>query len=238
MLIAIPSKGRAGKVKSLNVLPSATLFVPENEVEAYRSLGAKTIVGVPVAVKGITATRNWILDNAKDRRVLFVDDDVKVAGWVDLLPFSVRHKRLSEAQWLTEFGKIFDLLESLKLRIWGLATQSAARSVYPWAPFRFRSYVTASCMGIDNSSSVRFDETFKVKEDYELCLRCLKEDGAILSAQYIYWENAHWGTAGGCADYRTQGMEEDAIRRLMKMYPGIIRRVVRGGSQYSIQLDF
>jgi hypothetical protein len=33
-------------------------------------------------------------------------------------------------------------------------------------------------------------------------------------------------------------MELRAISRLRKMYPGMIRRVVRGGSHYSIDLDF
>jgi len=238
MHIAIPSKGRAGSTKSNKLLTTATLYVPAAEANAYRATSTNEVVGVPDSIHGITATRNWILDNVTDRRVVFVDDDVKAAGWCELFPFSVKHRRLKESQWLAEWGKLFDLLDGLHLRIWGVATQSAARSVYPWAPFRFHSYVTASCMGIDNASGVRFDESFPVKEDYELCLRCIKEDGAILSAQYIYWENEHWGTGGGCKSYRTQEMEETAIRRLIKMYPGLIRRVTRGGSEYSIQLDF
>ena len=53
-----------------------------------------------------------------------------------------------------------------------------------------------------------------------------------------YWENGHWDDPGGCKTYRTQAMEEDAIRRLMRMYPGMIRRVDRGGTGFSIQLDF
>jgi len=93
-------------------------------------------------------------------------------------------------------------------------------------------------MGILNDGRTRFDESFPVKEDYELCLRCIKEDGGILGARYLYWHNEHWTGEGGCKDYRTQAMEEKAINKLMSMYPGFIRRVTRGGAEYSINLDF
>ena len=79
---------------------------------------------------------------------------------------------------------------------------------------------------------------FPVKEDYELCLSCIKEDGGIVGAQYFYWENHHWKTPGGCRDYRTVQMEEECIRRLVRMYPGNVRRVKRKGSEFCIQLDF
>jgi hypothetical protein len=93
-------------------------------------------------------------------------------------------------------------------------------------------------MGMFADAGLRFDESFKVKEDYELCLRCIKEDGGVLAARYLYWENEHWGTEGGCKDYRTQAMEEEAIKMLMRRYKGMIRKITRGGSEYSIELEF
>ncbi len=200
MLIAIPSKGRATAVKSRKILPSARLFVPENEIEDYRRAGNHDVAGVPVSVCGITATRNWILDHVKDRWVVMVDDDVKVQGYLKLLPHNGKYVKMDEKGWIAESVRLFELTEGLKYRIWGVATQSALRSVYPWKPILFRSYVTASFMGIVNDGRVKFDERFTVKEDYELNLRCIK--------------------------------------LLVKMYPGMIRRVTRGGSSYSIDLDF
>lgn len=55
-------------------------------------------------------------------------------------------------------------------------------------------------------------------------------------AQYLYWVNEHWSTAGGCADYRTQSMERDCIRRLIRDYPGMIRAVERAGSVWNIEI--
>lgn len=239
MLVAIPSMGRAGQVRSLSQVPSATVFVPETEVESYRRVTTAKIVGVPSTVRGITATRNWILDWAEDPCVVFIDDDLKRAGWIEMLPFRTRyHTKLTEQQWLGEWKRLFELTQGFGYRVWGTSTESAPRGVYPYKPFLTRTYVTASCMGIINTPALRFDESFPVKEDYELCLRCIREDGGIIGARYLFWENHHWVTDGGCKDYRTQEMEADCIRRLIARYPGMIRRVTRGGSEFSIELEF
>lgn len=236
MIVAIPSKGRASKVRSLAVLPSATLYVPKLEAAAYRKAGAKTVVEVPDLVRGITATRNWILKNTKDRRVVMIDDDVRAHGFTRLYERHAVHEPLDETTWLGEFVKLFEMTAQLGFRIWGVRTDSATRAAYPYFPFRFRSYVTASCMGIINDGRTRFDETFPVKEDYELCARCIVEDGGVLNAQYLFWQNTHYHDPGGCHDYRTETMERDCIKRLCRMYPGLIRAVERSTSNWSIEI--
>lgn len=238
MLIAIPSKGRPATITSAKILKSAMLFVPADEVADYERSGNTNVVGVPRSVKGITATRNYILKSTADPWVVMVDDDVKSQGFVKLLPANVKHIRLDEKQWIAEMVKLFELTEQLHFRLWGVATQSAARSVYPWKPILTRSYVTGSFMGIVNDGKVRFDERYPVKEDYELTLRCIRQDGGVVAARYLYWENSHWKDPGGCSGYRTQLMELRCIKMLANSYPGMIRRIERGGSTYSIDLDF
>lgn len=238
MIVAIPSKGRAGDVRSQWAVPSATVFVPCLEIAAYEGAGAMNVIGVPDEVLGITATRNWILDWAKeDPWVVFIDDDLRTAGWIEMEETRSRRWPMDETDLLAEWVKLFEVMEAMKFRIWGVATISAPRAVYPYRPFIFQTYVTASCMGILNRG-LRFDESFPVKEDYEICLRCIQEDGGILGARYLYWENDHWRKAGGCREYRTGEMEEDVVRRLMEKYPGLIRRVRRGGSEWSVDLEF
>ena len=223
MLIAIPSKGRAGKTTSNKILPDAVFYVPLSEVHQYEGL-IKNIVGVPKEVWGITATRNWILKNTKDKWVVFIDDDVRFAGWTKLeMQWSEKRGIKGQKFWIEEFIKYFDLAEQIGYKIWGVKTESAPRGVYPYKPILFYTYVTASCMGIVNDGEFYFDETFKVKEDYEICLRHIKQKGGILGVRYLCWENSHWGDDGGCKDYRTVAIEKDAIKRLIEMYPGMIR---------------
>ena len=237
MLIAIPSKGRAGLTKSDKLLHSAVFFVPQSEVDDYRKYTKCKVEAVPNEVKGITKTRNWILKNTDEKRVVMIDDDLKNQGWTKLYKENGKQKKLKETEWLFEFEKLFDIVEDLKWKIWGVKTEAALRSVYPYKPILFRSYITASCMGIINDGSYLFDESFPVKEDYEICLRHLEEFGGIVAARYLYWENSHWGDDGGCKSYRTQKMEAKAIRDLVKKYPGRIRKITRGGSDYSIELN-
>lgn len=234
MIIAIPSKGRAGRTKSDKLLTTAKMFVPMLEVESYRKGSGCEIVGVPGDVLGITRTRNWIIDNTADR-VVFVDDDLKAQGWVDLSN-GIHHRKMTEPDWLGVFDRLFDVCEGMGFPVFGVATQSAARSVYPYKPFLWASYVTASCMGV--LPGIRFDERYKVKEDYELCLRCVRDFGGIVAARFCYWENSHWSDEGGCKDYRTRAMEMEHIGMLMKDYPGQVRRINRGGVDVSIELQF
>ena len=237
MLIAIPSKGRAGETKSDRLLTSAVLFVPKSEKEDYRRYSKCEVVGIPNEIKGITKTRNWILENTEERRVVMIDDDLKNQGWTKLYEQNGKQKKLKATEWLFEFERLFDVVEDLDWKIWGLKTESARRSVYPYKPILFRSYITASCMGIINDGSYLFDESFPVKEDYEICLRHIEEFGGIVAARYLHWENSHWAEDGGCKSYRTQKMEAKAIRDLVKKYPGRIRKITRGGSNYSIELN-
>lgn len=238
MLIAIPSKGRAGKTTSNKIISSAVFYVPEIEADDYQKVVSNKVIGVPEAIRGITKTRNYILDTTDNKRVVMIDDDVKTCGYRALRDGYSVHKNLSEKEFISSFERLFDITEDLKYRIWGISTNSALRAVLPFRPFIFHAYVTASCMGIINDGKTRFDEKFQVKEDYELCLRCIKEDGGVLAARYLYWENSHWTDDGGCKDYRTQALEHNAIKMLLEMYPGMIKRVTRGGSQYSIDLSF
>ena len=94
MIIAIPSKGRAGETKTDKILKSGVLFVPESEANQYRRT-SKNVVAVPDDVKGITKRRNWILKNCGSQRVVFVDDDVKAQGWKKLYETKAKDRALT-----------------------------------------------------------------------------------------------------------------------------------------------
>lgn len=238
MLIAVPSKGRAGQTTTNKILPNiATFYVPESEYHQYKGL-IKNIVCVPKQVQGITQTRNWILQNTDERWVVFLDDDVKNVGWTKLEKRQSKKKDVKdEGFWVEEFLKAFDLTEQLQYKIWGVKTEAAPRSVHPYKPILLKTYVTASCMGLVNDGEFMFDEKFKVKEDYEICLRHIQKYGGILGIRYIHWENEHWVTEGGCKNYRTIEMERQAIKDLIRMYPGMIASAKRKANEFTIRLN-
>jgi len=238
MLIAVPSKGRAGLTTTNKILPNlCTFFIPESEYHQYKDL-VKNIVCVPKEVRGITDTRNWILENTDDKWVVFLDDDAKNVGYNKLEERKTKKIEIrEEGFWAEEFLKFFDLTEQLGYKIWGTRTESSPRGTYPYKPFLTRSYVTASCMGIINDGEYLFDPEFKVKEDYEICLRHIKDKGGILAIRYLHWENEHWVTDGGCKDYRTIDLEKDAIKKLIKLYPNMIASAKRKANEFTIKLN-
>lgn len=237
MLIAIPSKNRAGRTTTNKILPNlGTFFVPESEVHQYKNI--KNIVGVPNNVHGITQTRNWILKNTNERDVVFIDDDAKNVGYTKMLEYSSQKIDIKdEGFWIEQFLLAFDLCEQMGYKMWGVKTEAAPRSVHPYKPILTRTYLTASCMGMINDGEFYFDETYKVKEDYEICLRHIKKYGGVLGIRYLHWENEHWITDGGCKDYRTISIEKEAIRKLHYQYPSMIRKAKRKGSQFTIELN-
>ena len=238
MLIAVPSKGRAGLTTTNKILPNlCTFFIPESEYHQYKDL-IKNIVCVPKEVRGITDTRNWILENTDDKWVVFLDDDAKNVGYNKLEERKTKKIEIKEEGfWAEEFLKFFDMTEQLGYKIWGTRTESSPRGTYPYKPFLTRSYVTASCMGIVNDGEYLFDSEFKVKEDYEICLRHIRDKGGILAVRYLHWENEHWTTEGGCKDYRTVEMEKDAIKKLIKLYPNMIASAKRKANEFTIKLN-
>jgi glycosyltransferase involved in cell wall biosynthesis len=238
MLVAIPSKGRAGNCPSADFLTRGVLYVPETEADAYRAAHPdRRLVAVPAHVRGITSTRNWILNSTNDPWVVMVDDDVRYHGTIVLEKDKSVHRSFDEQTWLGIWHRLFETSEGLGSRIWGVGTVSARWQYRHWRPFILRTYVLASCMGIRNDTGIRFDERFTVKEDYEICLRCLKEDGIVVAARFAHWENRHWTTPGGCTEYRTTAVEDEAMNLLAKMYPGTFKRMPgRGGGVHSIKL--
>lgn len=212
-------------------------FIPESEYHQYNGI-VKNIVCVPKDVRGITDTRNWILKNSEEKWVVFLDDDAKNVGYNKLEERKTKKIEIrDEGFWVEEFLKYFDITEQLGYKIWGTRTESSPRGTYPYKPFLTRSYVTASCMGIVNDGEYLFDPEFKVKEDYEICLRHIRDKGGILAIRYLHWENEHWTTDGGCKDYRTIEMERDAIKKLIKLYPNMISSAKRKANEFTIKLN-
>jgi len=237
MLVVIPSKNRAGKITSHKVIKSAKIYVSSSEFHIYNNI-YDNVISIPKEIEGITSTRNWILKNTNEKYVIFIDDDVKSQGYIKLYNEKTKKISMLENEWINEWQKLFDITEQMNYKIFGVSTDGQPCSVYPYKPFLFRSYVTASCMGIINDGTYYFDEKYIVKEDYELCLRHIKERDGILCARYLFWQNSHWNDNGGCKDYRTQNIELNAIKMLLKDYKGYIRRIERKGSNYCVRLDF
>ena len=234
--IAIPSKGRAGLITSAEIFKSAVLFVPENEITQY-AIYKNQIVGIPISVKGITATRNWILKN-NDCNIFFLDDDFQYGGYVERTNEKYKVKRIKDEEiYIKEIEKLFEVTEQSNSKIFGLFTVCNNLTNYSYNPFLFNGVCLGSCMGIINDGSYYFDENFEVKEDYELTLRHLTERGLTVRSNIIFMQHEHTQTQGGCRDDKRIIKEKHAIKKLIKMYPNMIKEAKHRGTSFAIQLN-
>ena len=85
-MIYIPTLGRWSHIETMlsleNVCVNITLVVQPHEEANYRQLwdnSRVTIKVLPEEVKGIARTRQWIIDNAPENKIIFMDDDIKFA---------------------------------------------------------------------------------------------------------------------------------------------------------------
>lgn len=234
--IAIPSKGRAGLITSHEFFFSAVIYVPQNELKQY-SIYKNKIVGIPIEVKGITATRNWILKN-NDCNIFFLDDDFEYGGYVERTEEKYKVKRIrDESIYIKEIEKLFEISEQSNSKIFGLFTVGNNLTNYAYNPFLFNGVCLCSCMGIINDGSYYFDETFEVKEDYELTLRHFTERGITVRSNIMFMQHEHTQLRGGCRDSNRIAKEKEAVKKLIKMYPGMIKEAKHRGTSFSIQLN-
>lgn len=234
--IAIPSKGRAGLITSHEIFKSAVIYVPENEVRQY-SVYKNKIVGIPIEVKGITQTRNWILKK-NDCNIFFLDDDFEYGGYVERTDEKYKVKRVKdESVYIKEIKKLFEVSEQSNSKIFGMFTVGNNLTNYAYNPFLFNGVCLGSCMGIINDGSYFFDETFEVKEDYELTLRHFVERGITVRSNILFMQHEHTQLRGGCRDSKRIKKEKTAVKRLISMYPNMIKEAKHRGTSFAIQLN-
>jgi hypothetical protein len=234
--IAIPSKGRSGLITSHEIFKTGVIYVPENEVKQY-SIYKNKIVGIPIEVKGITATRNWILKN-NDCNIFFLDDDFEYGGYVERTDEKYKVKRVKEESiYIREIQKLFEISEQSNSKIFGFFTVGNNLTNYSYNPFLFNGVCLGSCMGIINDGSYYFDETFEVKEDYELTLRHFTERGVTVRSNIIFMQHEHTQLRGGCRDSKRIAKEKTAVKKLITMYPGMIKEAKHRGTSFAIQLN-
>ncbi len=211
--VYIPSKGRAGKVTSHNLFLDSHIVCPDSEVKDYKKHHEK-VIGVPDEVKGITPTRNWILDHNKSNYHIQVDDDAR----------SFHKYEKTELVRFTEPERIDSILNTMFLmtdeigyKVWGLAMASDYKFYRPFAPFSTQGIVVANLIGIIKNP-LRFDERLRVKEDYDYSMQHIYKYGGVLRTHKYGIDVIHLTNEGGCVGYRTKEVELQAYDTLLKKY--------------------
>lgn len=197
------------------------VYVPESEVAEY-ALAYKglVIVGVPDEIKGITPTRNYILEQETDKHIVQIDDDVEYFFRFEGVK---TYKIFDRGRIKLLFENMFVMAEDLGTNLWGLQLATDPKFYREYSPFSFGSIVVANLFGMINDGQ-RFDERFIVKEDYDYSLQSLYKHRRILKNQKYGVKVKHLFNSGGVVSYRSKETEENAYKLLLKKWG---RRIVR-----------
>jgi len=225
MLIAIPSKDRAGKVSTEKVMLGCdcTLFVPASQSADYQNHHAR-VVAVPDRVRGITATRNHILDYAAsqgEKHVVQCDDDAVMFGKFEDTGPGRQLRPFEHIQIPDLLEDMFAMTAAAGTNLFGFQVSYDPRFYREYSPFAFLAVIVGNFMGIIDDGQ-RFDERLKVKEDYDFALQSLYRHRKVVRMNKYAFHVSHLFDPGGCAAYRTYQMELDAIRVLRKKWGATI----------------
>lgn len=163
----------------------------------------------------VSDNRNNLLNNFEiGTKLIMLDDDLQFIGHLvnkKIQPFTKEelYKFIEDA---------FDLAEKKNALIW---------TGYPVENGFFMSYTIDNknfgigcIMGI-KIDKYRFDRTFKIKEDFDICLQTIRDGYNCLRFNFIHAKGKH-KTKGGCEEF----WKEDDIctLKILQKYPYLIKK--------------
>lgn len=234
LTIFIPSSGRVDKQTTFKGLPDSWLkntmiVVNANELGIYQKAFGdhvvcptpETSLGINPKTSGICAARQWILQNTLTKYCLMLDDD---------MTFGVRSEGKLIKATKEDIGGMISLLESwldegfihvgISARQHNFTTEEAFVEVA-----RMNNAYAFNAPKVLEAGA-RFDR-LKVMEDFDLTLSLL-EAGFPNRVTYQYcWGQRCSGDAGGCSQWRTSEIQEEAARNLYRLHPASVKVVTK-----------
>ena len=211
--VYVPSMSRAGVVTTHKLFPESTIVCPESQVKDYKEYH-DSVLGVPDEIKGITATRNWILNNCDDEWMIQVDDDARAFRKIE----RDQQSHFTDPERIDKIvSNMFVLTSEWGLKCWGLAMATDHKYYREYCPFVTQCSIGANIIGIIRNP-LRFDERLKVKEDYDYSMQHIYKYGGALRFNKYGVDVIHLTNKGGCVDYRTKDTELEAYEILLKKW--------------------
>jgi hypothetical protein len=231
--IFIPTRGRAGDVRTLWDLPAkwrerCYLVVRPDEYSDYHTAQRHDqpiggIVKLPKGIEGISATRQWILENAEGKALVMLDDDLTgINIKQDHTVFGgVARARNQSLAWDAVLRLMDRWLEQGEAHVSFTDRVSSARPSTRWWYENGRTSQTLFYnLRIVRGIGARFDRV-PLSQDLDMNLQIL-EAGFTNRVSLKYSFNAKPEDAkGGCSTFRTDTVKEQVCRTMEFLHPGI-----------------
>lgn len=226
------------KCKEAGVTP--TWYVDKDSLQDYRRLGLNAVVGGK-----LTEARNKALTDAskKGKLCVQVSDDISMWQYTHGKPAAVRgDDEMNLAHKIAHRFVVSPVAAAkfIAAKMRGAVTKDGrgpklggvyplgrcARTFCEGAEFGNRHFVLGDFFVVDVGSKVRFDETMKLKEDYDFTAAHLSTYGSVVRCNWMTLSVKHYANAGGaCTNRDGKGAEERRnISILMEKWPGAFRK--------------
>lgn len=223
--VYIPTLGRVNMQYTLSELAftdaKVVLVTSYEEYEAHKKLG-RQVIGTPEGLKGISNTRQWIMENVPERYVVMMDDD---------LTFSARrtddptkfHEPMSH-----QYGDMLSILRHMLqytyVHVGVSMREGANRDI---AAIR---ETTRMCrvIGYDRLKFLELGIDFRhstVMDDFEATLQLLTKGHKNGVLNSFVQNQKGSGTLGGASLYRTLEVHKQAALTLEQRYPQYVTAV-------------
>ena len=202
--VSIISHKRSSNVSKMSQkIGNATWYVGEGEGERYKWAGAEFVN----ESGGLCRSRNVALEDAFDRGVpcIQLSDDLSKMKFVD-------NDKKSSAISFNDASK--KILQEMKDR--------NAYFFRPEKPVSENLFIVGDFIAI-LPTPIRFDESLRLKEDYDFTLQHLTEYGKVARCNFILSSFAHRKNPGGAVHYRTSELEQKTIQQLKDKWPGCFK---------------
>lgn len=202
--ILCPSKGRADNVMTIALIPTLELVVSENEAEEYKKNYPDTIVhSVPSYIKGITATRQWMLENFEE--VFMIDDDV--ASLRRNFAFGENDPvRMFDPEVILEIiNSTAGIAKDIGAKVFSFSKIRNPLEYNSFKPIVHTGYMNASFCGFLKGHGLSYDVSMSEGEDhYMSCLTMYKHRYCLIDNRYSFITDGNFTSKGGCNTYRTR----------------------------------
>jgi len=219
MKILCSSKGRADRVISTDLFPSLSLVVPANELSEYKNFNPEVeVMGTPKDIRGITPTRQWILDSFADDSIFMIDDDIKsmVRCYVEA---GEEEKIIDPELVLAIVLQTEDIAKQMGAWLWGFRSIRNPAQYISQYPIRTNGYLNTSYMGLLKGHNLEFDLSFSEGEDHYLNLMNKYKNRFHLQEQrWTFMTEKNFQNLGGCAGSRTIDEMKKNTLKLRKMF--------------------
>lgn len=193
-------------------------FVNKGDKESYERHGGTNVHECGTLCDNRNEALNYSWDNGQD--CIQTDDD--------LIGIKLAYSKDTNDNKDITFKETIDIMDDaffqmgLKFKLAGVAPTINNFFYNPNKPISIRHFIVGNIMLI-KKCGLYFDTNLKVKEDFDYTLQHIQKFGGVVRCNNILANLKHRTNKGGCVEYRTELVEQEAIKYLKEKWGSAIR---------------